>query len=289
MAEADIPVDLFNPGQVFACLGFLEAANILLGDAEGGFDWSDESNVRFRLRTADAENPFRTTILFLANAKVSSITPKCSELRTEKWNIPSIIQDYNYHFSYNKPNSPATLPAVLQDENGRMLIIDHWGDSTTRDSVKFWAGSGGYPGVALLNDAIQSLNGDFDEISRNPFIFTTKQSSSFRFDWRRDYIPLDCGFSPNSHNNMTMIGYPIVEILASIGLTNSRPERIDKLNYRYSALGIFSDSIFFDKIFLRAGLGGANLPFEKRCFRMRLGWPGQINQARCIIETYEES
>ena len=25
MAESSIPVDLFNPGQVFACLGFLEA------------------------------------------------------------------------------------------------------------------------------------------------------------------------------------------------------------------------------------------------------------------------
>ena len=25
MAEASIPVDLLNPGQVFACLGFLEA------------------------------------------------------------------------------------------------------------------------------------------------------------------------------------------------------------------------------------------------------------------------
>jgi hypothetical protein len=35
MAEASIPVDLLNPGQVFACLGFMEAADILLGDAEG--------------------------------------------------------------------------------------------------------------------------------------------------------------------------------------------------------------------------------------------------------------
>jgi hypothetical protein len=26
MAEASIPVDLLNPGQVFACLGFMEAA-----------------------------------------------------------------------------------------------------------------------------------------------------------------------------------------------------------------------------------------------------------------------
>ena len=38
VAEAEIPVDLFNPGQVFACLGFLEAADILVGDAEGGLE-----------------------------------------------------------------------------------------------------------------------------------------------------------------------------------------------------------------------------------------------------------
>ena len=33
MAEERIPVDLTNPGHVFACLGFLEAADVLLGDA----------------------------------------------------------------------------------------------------------------------------------------------------------------------------------------------------------------------------------------------------------------
>ena len=69
MAEASIPVDLFNPGQVFACLGFLEAAEILLGDAEGGFDWSDEANVRFMLRAAGEQNPFESALEFLAGAE----------------------------------------------------------------------------------------------------------------------------------------------------------------------------------------------------------------------------
>lgn len=38
MTEASIPVDLLNPGQVFACIGFLEAADVLLGEAMGVFD-----------------------------------------------------------------------------------------------------------------------------------------------------------------------------------------------------------------------------------------------------------
>ena len=75
MAEASIPVDLFNPGQVFACLGFLEAADVLLGDAEGGFDWSDEVHIRFILRAGAHENPFAVVLKFLAEAEVRRCAP----------------------------------------------------------------------------------------------------------------------------------------------------------------------------------------------------------------------
>jgi len=70
-----IPVDLFNPGQVFACLGFMEAADVLLGDAEGGFDWSDEAHVRFLLRAVGDENPFAMVLKFLAEAEVRCCAP----------------------------------------------------------------------------------------------------------------------------------------------------------------------------------------------------------------------
>jgi CRISPR-associated protein Csx14 len=71
MAEASIPVDPANPGQVFACLGFLEAADVLLGDAEGGFDWSAPADVQFRLRAAGEDNPIAVVLEFLA-----SVTPQ---------------------------------------------------------------------------------------------------------------------------------------------------------------------------------------------------------------------
>jgi CRISPR-associated protein Csx14 len=112
-------------------------------------------------------------------------------------------------------------------------------------------------------------------------------SSSFRFDWRRDYIPLDAGFSPNIHGNMTMIGYPLVEILAALGLQNARPSRVerrDKLAYRY---GVSSQRL--PLVLARAMLGGEGLGFPIRLFRMRLGWPGQEGQARCIIDASEEA
>src|SRR5215468_2299678 len=76
MAEHATPVDLYNPGQVFACLGFLEAADVLLGNAEGGFDWSDPENVVFRLRAEGNINPAAAVLEFLAEAEPRRWVPK---------------------------------------------------------------------------------------------------------------------------------------------------------------------------------------------------------------------
>jgi CRISPR-associated protein Csb3 len=292
MSEAAIPVDLFNPGQVFASLGFLEAADVLLGDAEGAFDWSDEKDVRFRLRVPRADNPFAVVLTFLAKASVSSAAPLRSTLATEKWNVPTMVLGDGAPFPFPEPRSPATLPAVLEVANAPTIVIDHWGEvsrRTGRDAVKFWAGAGGYPGSALALDALNLARDRMEHAVDDPFSLSEAQSSSFRFDWRRDYIPIDVGFSPNEHEDLTMVGFPLVEILAAIGLGNARPKCFDKLDYRYGIIGVLEDRELYDPIFLRAALGGAKLPFPQRVFRMRLGWPGQENQARCITEVIEEN
>lgn len=128
------------------------------------------------------------------------------------------------------------------------------------------------------------------DANHDPFNLWAEQSSSFRLDWRRDYIPLDIGFSINSHasTRFATIGYPFVEILAAIGLTHARPEFISKLKYRYGVLGTPSKSELFGPLFLRASLGAPALPFPQRTFRMDLGWPGKEGQARCITTVYEE-
>lgn len=288
MATADIPVDLFNPGQVFACLGFLEAADILLGDAEGGFDWNDEGNTRFRLQANGEQNAFDVVLQFLAEAEVKTCSPALSQLCTEKWDVSTLVLTPGDPFPFPEPNSPATLPAILNNNGRQVIQLEHWGDGTNRDAVKFWAGAGGYPGAALARDALGLVRNHLSDAARDPFSLMVPQSSSFRFDWRRDYIPLDVGFSPNEHGDMTMIGFPLVEILAAVGLTNARPERLDKLNYRYGVLGSSSQDRVYSPVFLRAALGAARLPFPLRSFRMRLGWPGQENQARCITDVFEE-
>ncbi len=285
MAEASIPVDLFNPGQVFACLGFVEASEILLGAAAGSFSWqSDETT--FILSANGSENPVGRVLRFLETAEVSSLVPEDSKSDTEKWGVPTIKLGAGTPFPNRDPESPAILPARIKNAE-HVIVLDHWGDATKRDNVKFWAGSRGYPGAALLRDACGLLHGVSEAIVEDPFAFSAQQTSSFRFDWRRDYIPLDAGFSPNAHRAIAMVGFPVVEILAAIGLSYARPKRLEKLLYRY---GVVSTGSGLPPLFLRAALTGTASPIPGASFRrfqMTLGWPGKQGQARCITDVHE--
>ena len=290
MSVALVPVDLTNPGQVFACLGLAEAADVLLGDAEGGFDWQRPDRVRFRLAAAGGEDPVVRVLRFLDEATVTSLAPLDSDNDTGKWNIDTVDGD-SYTFPFPDPESPAKLPARLTDGDGCAIVIDYWGDATRRDNVKFWAGSGGYPGAALARDALELVHGRMADHNGDPFAVHALQSGSFRFDWRRDYVPIDAGFSPNLHGEVVMRGYPVVELLAAIGLTHARPVRHTKLSYSYGVAGL-SGTELHDLLFLRAALGARQPPFRGlpfRKFHMQLDWPGQENQARCITSVIEES
>lgn len=291
--EGSIPVDLANPGQVFACLGFLEAAEALIGGATGGFEWEEGAAARFRLAAKGDGNPLAHVLRFLDDAKVVSLAPKGSANGTKEWNIETKIQASGA-FPFPDPGKPAKLPACLEDPSnpGRRLDIDHWGDETRRDEMKFWGGAGGYPGAALARDALALVRGRAAEHIADPFALAAEQSSGFRFDWRRDYIPLDAGFSPNEHGDVRMLGYPLVELLAAIGMANARPARRARLSYAYGVLGVEPGGGLYDPIFLRAALGARKPPLPGapfRLFTMRLGWPGQEGQARCITDVIEET
>jgi CRISPR-associated protein Csx14 len=180
--------------------------------------------------------------------------------------------------------------AVLRTAAGTELRIDHWADAV-RDNVKFWAGAGGYPGAALARDALDLVRETALDAASDPFALALPQSSSFRLDWRRDYVPLDAGFSLNKHAGMVQtVGYPLVELLGAVGLTHARPQRMaTKLKYRYGVIGTSRDVCWLPLSFLRAALGASRAPFERRTFLMSLDWPGKENQARAITQVTEES
>lgn len=297
MAEASIPVDLLNPGQVFACIGFVEAAIALLGDAEGAFDWAEPAAVRFHLRAPGEVSPVVRVLQFLDKAAASAEAPAGSASIggwLGSWGATPRSVPRRSGYPFPDPASPATLVCVL-DDGEQQLRIDHWGDETERDNVKFWAGSRGYPGAALARDCLALVRGKAVAAALNPFALGLSQSSSYRLDWRRDYIPIDAGFSLNSHDGrVEPIGYPLVELLAAIGLTHARParaERRNKLLYTYALAGrdAVAPDLWLPPVLLRAALGGAPLPFPTRRFRMFLDWPGQENQARVITTVTEES
>ncbi|HTT83817.1 MAG TPA: type I-U CRISPR-associated protein Cas8c, partial [Rhizomicrobium sp.] len=226
---------------------------------------------------------------FLCHADAQAIRPRDSCLSAKKWDVKT-LSSHGMVFPCPAPDSPAVLPALLKNE-AYSIPIEHWADGSDRDNVKFWAGAAGYPGAALARDALNLIRGLGDNAlsaaATNPFNVSAPQSSSFRFDWRRDYIPLDAGFSPNEHDHIEMVGYPFVELLAAIGMQNARPARVNernKLAYRYGV-----SSAILPTMFARAVLGGESLGFPIRLFRMRLGWPGQEGQARCIVDAQEES
>jgi CRISPR-associated protein Csx14 len=174
MAEASIPVDLFNPGQVFACLGFMEAAEILLGDAEGGFDWSDETNVRFKLRAAGDRNPFEAVLEFLAEADpqrwgpIGYVDPppkkKKGKGADEEDAADEEADDDDDDSQETDVNSAATsspaapsldlcetfgarvgdkmsLPIRFGGGNRPVVELGHWADGSSRESFKLYAGN----------------------------------------------------------------------------------------------------------------------------------------------------
>ena len=292
MAESAIRVDLLNPGQVFACMGFMESVAVLLGDVSAAFEWRDARETTFRVSAAGSEPPAESVMRFLNEAKVVT---RVHELSTNlhgwkpSWGNTPEVDDPGEPFPFPDPSSPATLPVVLRDDTGSEIVLDYWGDATRRDNVKFWAGLGGKPAAAIVRDALELVRGKLSQYTDDPFALSAVQTNSFRFDWRRDYIPAQDGFSPNKHANIRMIGYPVVEILAAVGVSYARPSRTTKLEYRYGVLGRDGRSLL-DPIFHRAALGASNpIPGQPfRQFTMYLEYPGKEDQARCISHVTEE-
>jgi CRISPR-associated protein Csx14 len=286
MAEATIPVDPTNPGQVFACLGLMEAAEVICSPVTGGFDLT-EGRETFALTSDGKEDPILAVLEFLTRSEVCAATPDGQDASFGKsmtFKASAVYAPGAY--PYPDPGARDRLPCVLV-YGERRLVVDHWADGARDDAMKFWAGAGGYPGVALARDALDLLPDDPATLRPDPFAFSAPQSSSFRFDWRRDYVPLDAGFSPNRHGAVTMVGYPVVELLAAIGLRHARPHRETRLSYRYAAWGMP-----LPLPLARSALGCTDPIFPGlplRRFHMTLGWPGQEGQAKCIIRVDEET
>jgi CRISPR-associated protein Csx14 len=282
-SESEIPVDVLNPGQVFACYGLIDLAGLLCGDVRAGFVGDS-----FVIEAKGEVEPVKTAIDFIAGSKTYLLLPKgiAADAQPWKWSwkVLDVEEAQSDEYASRAPGAPAKLVARLKNDP-RHIDVDYWAeeDRTVRDNVKFWAGAGGLPGVVMLDSAIDLVRSEKEQAYADPLNFQRPQSSSFRLDWRSSYIPMDIGWSLNNHQKAKNGGYPLVDVLAAIGLSNARPRLVKKLLYRYGVL----QGAGHRPLFLRAALGGELAGFSRREFEIELGWPGKEGQARAIVGVTE--
>lgn len=165
---ASIPVDLKSPGQVFACLGFLEVAEVLLRCAEAHFEWT-ESPVRFVLCADGDKNPFEAALDFLAGARVVELLPvgyveggaadgddddddsadahSRSDEEIGDTDLDHPKEDATAPGRFTTPAFPSgegnrnALPIQLLSTDGRGFIVSHWADGSSCKDFKLYSGN----------------------------------------------------------------------------------------------------------------------------------------------------
>ncbi len=294
MAEASIPVDLLNPGQVFACLGFLEAAEILLGDARGGFDWTDETDIRFRLAANGETNPFESAIEFLLNSEGFAVSPIAGVSERDKG--PTIVEAGVFPCRLAKRSGVirnSVLPIELRQGDKR-IRIDYWADfDTGRPYLHLWTATNGnsaWVRFEKLRDALRKGVSELNEATSNPFDIAGVVGANFRLELRRNWISLDLGFSPDKLSkgpaslHVAVVTYPLVELFAAFGLGNARPrERPGGMEWQYSAW-----STLLPVELARVALAQASSICAVRHFRMLLEQPNDGGDLS-ISNAFEDS
>lgn len=305
-----IPVDLKSPGQVLACMGFLETAEVLLGGVEAHFDWS-EAQPTFVLRADGDKNPFEVVLEFLAQTKVCELKPigyveggaadgvgngeedampgepevgdgsdddNSDEVQTRGTTsvFPSGEGDRN------------SLPIQLVNDKHR-LTVSHWADGSSRDNFKLYSGN-----RSACRIATQMLQGVCAKPKQNQS-FGDLKSRGVQQLWQEQreallkapfhvVTPMGGSFNFDPRGAWTAIdaGYspntqkdgvaasPVVEILAAIGLEHARLDRYETRKVRYAVWGHPLPPMLG-----RAALAGADLNLPMRQFEFELDQSGK--------------
>jgi CRISPR-associated protein Csx14 len=292
------------PGR-FACLGFLEAADVLLGRAEGGFDWTNDGNETFALSAGGKRDPFERVLEFLAGAEVKALAPPGWRPKEKQKNEPKkekVRKKRNKELAdlvrtdcmpSRAPETTAALPIQIRgvfDQKERRIALTHWADSDAgRKDFKLYAGnrsaltiaSAMIAGTGAKPNSGQNI-GDVDTkgatqlwgenqatLIEAPFDVLTPMGGSFNFDPRGAWTAIDAGYSPNEHNHAVQAS-PIVEILAAWGLEHARPIEFGLRQVRYAAWGLS-----LPPMLARAALSGALTAVPLRWFRFELELSGK--------------
>lgn len=307
---ASIPVDLKSPGQVLACMGFLEAAEVLLGGVEAHFDWS-EAQATFVLRADGDKNPFAVVLEFLSKAKISELTPvgyveggaADGDDSGEEEATPGEPEDRDGFDDEEggEERGRVTTPAFPSGEgdrnalpvqlvhDGRRLTVSHWADGSSRDDFKLYSGNRSANRIAT-----QMLQGVRAKAKRNQSSVELRNRGLQQL-WQEQreallkapfdvVTPMGGSFNFDPRGAWTAIdaGYspntqkdgiaasPVVEILAAIGLEQARPDQYETRKVRYAVWGHPLPPMLG-----RAALAGTDLKLPMRRFEFELDLSGK--------------
>lgn len=259
MAQDSIPVDLSNPGQVFACLGVLELADVLLGNAEGAFSW--EMNEMFIVSARGSARPIEAVLTFLRGAEVRWLSPR-ENLKERDGGFTEVIPSES---TSPTPKSP-DLPGVVRGTYGTAVhkfAFGFWADGSGRFATTFKKSTFRNSSHVRLSNALDALRRlDLIRASEDPLNQSGRTESLFRLDPRGNVDPIHGGFSPDTARkggfDVRVATYPLCELLAIFGLQNARPERLDARHFAYTVW-----DLKLPPMLARAAIGGG-IEFGKR-------------------------
>jgi CRISPR-associated protein Csx14 len=292
MSATSIPVDLFNPGQVFACLGFLEVADRLLGNAEGGFGWDARGKVRFTLSADGDRCPVREVLAFVRDASFCAVSPT-PDVQERDGNTTSVMPGVHpCKLADEKGKVRSALLPVSLSLNGRDMLVSSWTDfDSGREVLQLWTATNGNSAsvrFSKLHAAYKAALAKAEHPEKDPFNLPAAVAANFRLELRRNWTAINLGFSPDKINKgsgcvpIELTTYPVVELLAAIGLNETRPVKLTKLEWAYSVWGVP-----LPPALARAALGGGLLPETCRRFRMVLEEPNDGGDLS-IADAFEE-
>lgn len=298
---AFIPVDLKSPGQVLACMGFLEAAEVLLGDVEAHFDWS-EAQARFVLRADGDKNPFVVVLEFLSRAKIRELAPigyvegaADGDANREEDATPIEPEDGDESDDddpgeVQRRVTTAAFPSGEGDRNalpvqlvddGRRLTVSHWADGSSREPFKLYSGNRSARLIASnMIEAVRLLwKTELANLLEAPLDLVMPIKGKFNFDPRAGWVAIDAGYSPKEQGH-GVDASPVVELLAAIGLEHTRPmvvvtkdAELRKTLYGRATYAVWGQSL--PAMLARAALVVAALNVPKRRFSFDLRTSGK--------------
>ena len=204
MPELRIPLDPCNPGQFYACCGLIDM-----------FEYAGAKTLSW----------FRTDI---QRPRTSEFTVQIDADLNLQLVVNAIKRAEFFPGSSERPPYKDSIAPISVSIFDRDIELDWWLNEFHEKAtpLKCWAGQ---VTTKKLASEIPKLLPEDGVISFDADGFT---STRFGVDPRSAWEALDLGYSPNEQNQVVRT-YPVVEILAAIGLQGFRPKGTRKFGFSY--------------------------------------------------------